>query len=100
MVSHTIILSAIISLGLGLLAAGERLGGIDMQRACRDQYGPTGIATEGFGTSCNAWLCHVLDGHANPPAYSIDTPQACVSQYGSGAYAVCNGGVYDWACYR
>lgn len=102
MVTHTTILSAIISLGL-LVAptAGARLGGIDMNRACRDEYGSYFSADrKGNNDSCNDWFCrNNLSGEGNQGG-GINTPRACVSQYGSGAYAVCNGGVFDWSCYR
>ena len=96
MVTHTTILSAIISFGLlAAPVAAERLGGIDMNRACRDQYGPALYAVRG-GNSCNDWYCDTNIAGGFP----IDTPRACVTQYNTNAYAQCVGGANDWSCYR
>jgi hypothetical protein len=88
-----------VTLLIPTLAAAARLGGIDMNRACRDQYGGDWTAYVSLaGGGCNAWKCAYVPGEATPRG--IDTPRACVNQYGGGAYAQCNGGVYDWSCYR
>jgi hypothetical protein len=87
-----------ITLLLPALAAAGRLGGIDMGRACRDQYGDWVAYVVPGGRGCNDWKCAPPSGEATPRG--IDTPRACVNQYGGGAYASCTGGVYDWGCYR
>jgi hypothetical protein len=80
------------------LAAAGRLGGIDMNSACRDQYGDWVAYVSLAGGGCNAWKCAPSSGEATPRG--IDTPRACVKQYGGGAYALCYNGEYDWSCYR
>jgi hypothetical protein len=79
------------------LAAARRLGGIDMDRACKDQYGDWWATVEGKET-CNSWKCYPTTGYAIQR--SIDTPRACVNQYGAGAYAQCAINAYDWSCFR
>ena len=93
MVTHTTILSAIIILVAP--AAAERLGGIDMSRACRDQYGSAFYAVQG-GSGCSDWFCdtNIVGG------FPVDTPAACTRQYNTNAYAQCIGGATDWSCYR
>jgi hypothetical protein len=82
-----------------LAAAASRLGGIDMNRACADQYGSSWGAYL-FGTGCNAWKCYPLPGQGYALQRGVDTPRACSNQYGGGAYALCYNGEYDWSCYR
>jgi hypothetical protein len=92
-------LSIYATLLIPALAAAGRLGGIDMNRACRDQYGGSWSAYVSLqGGGCNAWRCAYSGGEATPR--SIDTPRACVNQYGGGAYALCYNGEYDWSCFR
>lgn len=73
------------------LAAADRLGGIDTDRACKDQYyykWSAGIAD--FNAGCNAWKCF----YPQSAPMGVDTNRAWVNQYGGGAYALCyNGGV-------
>ena len=87
-----------IALLIPTFASAAYLGGIDMNRACRDQYGNWVAYVSLAGGGCNAWKCAPASGEATPRG--IDTPRACVNQYGTGAYAQCNGGEYDWGCYR
>jgi hypothetical protein len=92
-------LSIYAALIIPTLAAAGRLGGIDMNRACRDQYGGNWVGYVSLaGGGCNAWRCAYTVGEATPR--SIDTPRACVNQYGGGAYALCYNGEYDWSCFR
>jgi len=116
MVTHTTVLGAIISFGLlagpasgapaalvapaaAAAAAGQRLGGIDMPRACREQYGLPLTATHSLGNSCNDWRCS--GGALNVGiVLNVDTPAACTRQYGSNVYAWCDGGWDKWSCYR
>jgi hypothetical protein len=104
---HTTLLCVIISFGFDVLAApapalearaGERLGGIDMGRACTQQYGQ-GHHAKTRGTSCNAWSCN-NEWQSDELSLPIDTPWACQQQYGDGVYAWCSGGIYDWGCFR
>jgi hypothetical protein len=69
-----------------------------MNSACRDQYGDWVAYVSLAGGGCNAWKCAPSSGEATPRG--IDTPRACVKQYGGGAYALCYNGEYDWSCYR
>ncbi|CAN9079896.1 unnamed protein product [Alternaria alternata] len=113
MVAHTTILTAIIGFSLlavpgvaapaalvapsaAAVAAGERLGGIDMNRACRDQYDAGAIGIR-VGDTCNDWRCGI---RYYPGVASVNTPAACTRQYGPGVYAWCSGGWDKWSCYR
>jgi len=107
MVTHTTVLGAVISFGLlavpasgapaalvapeaAAAAAGQRLGGIDMPRACREQYAAP-LTAGRVGNSCNDWRCS--GGYWNVGvSFDVDTPAACRSQYGSNVYAWCDGG--------
>ncbi len=108
----TTVLYAITSFGTSVLAApglatkplaapaqtlqarsGEYLGGINMDSACRAQYGPDWRAVS-RGNTCSDWSCNIGDSYK-----SVDTPQACRIQYGLGNYAYCSAGVYSWGCY-
>jgi len=69
---------------LALTAPTALLGGIDMNRACREQYGSDYLAfVDEYG--CSGWKCR-SNSDKNK---GIDTPRACVSQYGGGATALC-----------
>jgi hypothetical protein len=110
MVTHTTILSAIISFGLlamptvaapavAAAAAGERLGGIDMNRACKEQYFNLNVGAVRTGNTCNDWKCEgTFAGF--PISLNVDTPAACAKQYGTYTYAWCEGGWDKWSCYR
>jgi hypothetical protein len=110
---HTTILCAIISFGFDVIAApapaaepdagaapalearsGERLGGIDMDWSCKDQYG-LGWEDTRNGDSCNAWSCK-----NSIYKKSVDTPRACSVQYGPNVYAYCSTGWDNWSCFR
>ncbi|RYN42462.1 hypothetical protein AA0113_g6698 [Alternaria arborescens] len=80
-------------------AAGARLGGIDMNRACRDQYG-MGYPAGTIGNSCNDWQCILYNTNFGDLYYPVDTPAACKRQYGNNVYAWCQGGWDKWSCYR
>lgn len=76
------------------------LGGIDMPRACAEQYGMDWFAIV-TKKSCDGWKCV----HSITAMKDIDTPRACVDQHGAHAYAQCGGamggkGVFDWRCWR
>jgi hypothetical protein len=109
----TTVLYAIMSFGFGVLAApapaagpvaaaaqalevrvGEYLGGLNMDIACREQYGAHFYARSSGG-SCNDWSCTKGEGH-----YSVDTPRACHIQHGGNTYAWCTSGVNGWGCYK
>ena len=113
MVTHTTILTAIIGFSLlavpgvaapaalaapatAAVAAGERLGGIDMPRVCRGQYDASAIDLR-VGDTCNDWRCGVC---YYPFVTDVNTPATCTRQYGPGVYAWCSGGWDKWSCYR
>ncbi|KAK1569665.1 uncharacterized protein LY79DRAFT_618669 [Colletotrichum navitas] len=78
----------------GSLQASGWLGGVDVNLACSIQKGD-GWTSKKNGNGCNDWLC-IKDGKTD----SVNMNTACVGQYYlNQAYATCNGGVYDWACY-
>ena len=108
------VLYAIVSFGFGVLAApapaaepvaaavhalearsGEYLGGIDVNFACREQYGVSYWAVS-RGATCNDWSC------TNNGSWfrDMDTPRACSYQYGLNVYAYCSSGVNGWGCHR
>ena len=74
--------------------AGEYLGGIDVNTACRVQYGLK-YGAKSVGITCNDWKCS--DGGSDR---SMDVPKACSYQYGLGVYAFCSSGINGWGCYR
>lgn len=109
----TTALYAIFSFGFGALAApapaaepvpavahalearsGEYRGGIDVNTACRVQYGLNYYA-KSVGITCNDWKCTNGGG-----LKSMDTPKACSYQYGLNVYAFCSSGVNGWGCYN
>lgn len=91
MVTYTILLSALAATAF----AAERLGGIDINSACRAQYG-NGYYSLQRGNGCSDWRCVGPTG----VFFSVDTPAACGRQYGGNTYAYCTTGAYDWACFR
>jgi hypothetical protein len=109
----TTALYAIVSFGFGALAApapaaepvaavahalearsGERLGGIDVDTACRTQYGLDYYA-KSVGITCNDWKCS--NGGKDK---GMDVPKACSYQYGLNVYAFCSSGVNGWGCFK
>lgn len=107
MVTRTTILSAIMSFGflvapaiaapaISAAAAGEYVGGIDIQGFCNREYGNEWRALR-YDNSCNGWKCWWAEFDI---ALGVDTPKACAYQYGSGVYAWCTGGVDSWGCFR
>jgi hypothetical protein len=97
----TMLAITMLTLLLPIFAAADYLGGIDMSRACQDQYGGEWYAYV-QDNNCSGWKCQARDGEATPRG--IDTPRACVNQHGAGATALCGGlfpgGAYDWGCFR
>jgi len=91
-------LLAFVAVLIPVTAAG-RLGGIDMNRACRDQYGGGWVAYV-QNSGCSGWKCVPGPGNGEATPRGVDTPRACGNQYGSGAYALCYSGEYDWSCFR
>ena len=75
------------------------LGGVDMQRACNEQYPAFGLrAVVTDQHNAFSWRC------TSPWGYSggIDVNRECASQYGSGAYSVLlnTSDPYSWRCGR
>ena len=97
-------LSAILSLGYlaSPVAADTWLGGLDISRACREQYSSDGGQGPEFwgdgkkGEGCNDWFYYSTFWPGDQ--YSIDTNLACAKQHGGG-FAWCTSGIYDWSCY-
>lgn len=83
------------------LLTATRVGGIDMQRACREEYACDDCTAVVKSKGCDGWRCKPSSGGVYA---SINTPKACVSQYGAGTTALCGGlfvgGVFEWGCYR
>jgi hypothetical protein len=97
------VLSAILSLGLlaSPAAADTWLGGLDMHRACKEQYTSGGQGQQYWvadkkGEGRSDWACYstLYSGQS----FSIDINLACKNQHGGG-YSYCTSGIYDWSCY-
>ena len=84
-------ITALISTAL----AGTYLGGIDMNRACADQW--RGRYAKQYGNSCDAWKC---ESERDYVQLDVDVNAACSSQHGGGAYGYCTSGAWGWGCYR
>jgi hypothetical protein len=79
-----------------VLGVSERLGCIDMNRACIVQYG-FGFLASNSGYLCDDWHC-IWNGISAD--YPIDTPLACSYQYDARSYAWCEIWHWDWGCYK
>jgi len=80
-------------------ARATYLGGLDMPKVCRDQYGSNSESyVKQYDLTCGAWSC--TNGHFNQQYLNVDMPAACARRYGQGVYAWCEKGMYDWGCYR
>lgn len=81
-------------------SASVYLGGVDMQRACNDQYGASlGLLAEVTNQrDAFSWRCTAPFDRTR----GIDVNKACVTQYGRGAYAGLRDGrnPYSWYCQR
>lgn len=95
---HSTILGGIVA-SLALFAApvvarGRYAGGIDMNEACRHQYGE---GTWAFSDGNSAYDWHCTSG---PHSEWVDTNGYCGWKYGCGAQSDAQGGgLNDWACY-
>ena len=69
-------------------------GPVDMQKACRMQYGPASYARS-IGLTAYDWQCW-----SGGKPHSVDVNRYCRDRYRSNAYAdPQGGGVFDWGCY-
>lgn len=78
--------------------SGEYVGGINMDAACRDEYG-TYAYVDQRDNSCNGWKC----GIAYPTVItglSVDVNRACTKQHGVSAYGWCTTDAWGWGCYK
>jgi hypothetical protein len=90
--------------GLVLLAAPASArtwaGGVDMQLACRQQYGDgyeAGIIPS-TGSGAYDWRCILPPNTID--RFPINVDAHCALTYGNGAYGdPQGGGPYDWGCY-
>ena len=99
-------LALVIGLSLSMLigAAGFAdattiLGGVDMQRACNEQYPAYGLrAVVTDQHNAFSWRCTAPWGYSA----GIDVNRECASQYGPGAYSVLlnTSDPYSWRCGR
>ena len=67
-----------------------------MDAYCIKEIGPQWRALR-FDSTCNGWKC--WDAYTNFKT-GVNTPRACVNQYGAGVYARCNGDALSWGCYK
>lgn len=86
------------SAGQALEARDTWKSDINVEDACKQQYGGTGelwvpeVVGKGY---CDDWKCRRLgeERGLNMDAY-------CIRRHGnSNAYATCSNGVYNWACW-
>ena len=80
--------------------ASTYLGGVDMQRACNEQYPGWGLkASVRDRYNAFSWRCVAP---FNTSMYGIDVNRACVRQYGAGASSGLRstGDPYSWYCKR
>ncbi|KAK5658025.1 hypothetical protein OQA88_2580 [Cercophora sp. LCS_1] len=72
-------------------------GGVDVDEACRVQYGGNYRALK-LGDYCDGWKCDVDGRHRG-----INMDMYCVSKYGGDALAKCAdgwfSGVFNWECH-
>jgi hypothetical protein len=83
----------------GFAEATTIIGGVDMQRACNEQYPAYGLrATVTDQHNAFSWRCTAPWGYSA----GIDVNRECVSQYGGGAYSVLLNASdpYSWRCGR
>ena len=78
--------------------SGEYLGGIDMDSACRDQWG-TFAYVEQRDNSCNGWKCGIAYPEWVTGLY-VDVNRACTKQHGVSAYGWCTTDAWGWGCYK
>lgn len=84
-----------VSAGVAAPARGPWAGGVDMEAACKQQFGSDWTAQSGKGA--NDWLCIK---HSTGQSGTLDINGYCSKTYGGGAYAdPQGGGKYDWGCY-
>jgi hypothetical protein len=76
--------------------AGEYLGGVDLNDACRVQYNRPNAVAVRDGDGCSNWTCYSDIWRYR----GIAIGDACARAYGNPTYAYCTKGAYDWGCYR
>ena len=80
-------------------SAATQLGGVDMQRACNNQYPGMGLrATVLDPGNAYSWRCRAPWGYTA----GLNLNAACNEQYGGGAWAtpLDPRNAYSWRCYR
>lgn len=80
--------------------AATRLGGVDMQRGCNDQWPGYGLSAHvNNANDAYSWRCWAAWDHTT---YGIDVNRACITQYGGGAQAGLGNArdPYSWYCQR
>jgi hypothetical protein len=116
---HQTILTAILFFGASVLSApapeanpaptpkvalplvarkGEYVGGIDMDAACRAQWGTYAYSDKRDNT-CNGWKCGIAYPIVITGLY-VDVNQACTTQHGVSAYGWCTTDASGWGCYK
>lgn len=109
---HQTILTAVLLLSAGVLGApaaetasslmprkGEYLGGIDMDAACREQWGNLAYVTQ-RGNTCNSWTCNIFDPDFPVAGLYVDVNRACTVQHGVSAYGWCTTDASGWGCFK
>ena len=78
-------------------ASNTRLGGINVELACKVQYNDTGARAVSVGGGNGDWRCRLSNGQQ----LSVNMNAACTAQYDlPEAYASSGLGLYSWACYE
>jgi hypothetical protein len=82
-------------------SASVRLGGVNVEGECQFAYGYHAYVAS---WSAYGWRCNPVPGNAYYKSLdkNVDMNQACVVQYGGGAFASFSdaGNPYSWSCYR
>lgn len=94
----------------GVASAAIRLGGVDVNQACKQQYGNPAkavlLANNAYGWKCSGprMTCSSLGGRCTVEYRiygGIDMNRACKARYGSKAYAVLEQNhAQGWKCFK
>ncbi|KAJ9134221.1 hypothetical protein NKR19_g8736 [Coniochaeta hoffmannii] len=103
-VSSTVLGAIAACLALGASASpavfetrATKLGGIDVDLACKVQYNDLGAKAISVGSRNGDWRCKLSNGQQ----LSVNMNAACTAQYDIPiAYAGSGLGLYTWACYE
>ena len=91
----TLFTASPVSAGVAAPARGPWAGSVDMEQACKQQYGNDWTAVS--GSNAYDWKC---SRPSTGQTATIDVNGYCSHNYHNNAYAdPQGGGKYDWGCY-